>query len=110
MGRGSSGARGGGGGAAAEKKLLAEMPGALPDKIVNVTAADIKTFFDAPEGTKFTVYSRDGKQYIGEYTKGEGRKWIGTQTRKSLYPKPETVAQPSRLRFEIGGTTIKFKK
>lgn len=108
MGRGSSGASGGGGGAV--KKISAEIPGALPDKIVNVTAADIKTFFNAPEGTKFTVYSKDGKQYIGEYTKGEGRKWIGTQTRKSLYPKPKTVAQPSGLRFEIGGTTIKFKK
>ena len=70
---------------------------------------DIDSFYDAPKGTVFTLKDNYG-QYIGEYTKGDGNKWVASQKKASYYPAPKSASTKGKLYSEIQNMDVVFKK
>ena len=73
--------------------------------------SDIDRVFDAPKGTVLTIKDIYGG-YIGEYTKGDGKKWVASQKRQSSYPAPRSVSSAKAMYNQIQhmNITIKPKK
>ena len=93
----------------ARNNNASQIVNSLPSKIANLSKQDINSFYNAPKGTTFSVYTRYN-QYIGEYTKGDGKKWVATQKGTSPYPRMKSVSTPKAMENEIGMLTVKFKK
>ena len=104
MGRGSSKA-GGGGGTTKEESTKTVSATTMN----HITDAQVKSLFSSPKGTVLTIRDNYGN-YIGEYTKGDGNTWIGTQKKKSNYAAPKkSVGSVKALQFEIRNMNITVK-